>query len=117
MSVALVVEERKSGAMRRRLCADEGRMRVWNMPQMQAMMGHGKMQQMQQLNAGNAMPTGNMSMGGKEDEEPSFFTSVDQEAGALAQDNVGPSVPVRALLHVFTRPLPMDAWALARRGA
>eukprot|EP00802_Teleaulax_amphioxeia_P003377 Tamp_03380.p1 GENE.Tamp_03380~~Tamp_03380.p1 ORF type:complete len:1075 (+),score=262.02 Tamp_03380:165-3389(+) len=56
--------------------------------QMQAMMGHGKMQQMQQLNAGNAMPTGNMSMGGKEDEEPSFFTSVDQEAGALAQDNV-----------------------------
>ncbi len=97
-------------------------MRVQNMPPMQAMMGHGKMQQiqqMQQLNAGNAMPTGNMSMVAKEDEEPSFFTSVDQEAGTLTQDNVGPSVPMLACLHVVPSPLAYGRLrvSLVRHGA
>ena len=93
-------------------------MRLQNMPQMQGMMGHGKMQQLP-LNAGNPMPTGNMNMGAKEDEEPSFFTSVDQEAGAVAQDNVGPSAPVcvPALACLLSRAcFRLHAGVLARRG-
>jgi hypothetical protein len=53
-----------------------------NTAEMQGMMGHAKMHQ---LNAANVMAAG---MSGKVDEEPSFFTSVDQEAGALSHDNV-----------------------------
>ena len=79
-----------------------------NTAEMQGMMGHAKMQQ-SHLNSANVMAAG---ISGKVDEEPSFFTSVDQEAGALSHDNVG----LYALLPAPDRPPPhVYALMLTRR--